>query len=786
MSEPNVSDRVAALDDPQLRSFLPLLYVAWADLTLSAADKDTLRSKIVDKPWLRPAARATALSWLDPGRPPSAAEFTALSQLLARVARTASLRARSTFHALARELATTPEGEAVVEEMAALLGADIALPSKWHAAPEAPQPVYAADPTTSQQLADFLDGRHKEIRERVRAFLDSPERRAYGLSSVDMRAHTRRQLYELAKTGLLDKAFPGVTSGDELDVFMTIFEELGHGDLSLAVKLGVQAGLYGGALWALGTKRHHERLARVARLEELGCFAMSEVGHGSNVADLETVARYDHATKELVMSTPSESARKEWIGGAAQDARFAVVFAQLEVGSTRHGVHAILVPIRHADGSAMDGVRTGDSGHKMGLLGVDNGRLWFENTRVPVENLLDRFASIDEDGAYRSPIESQGRRFFTMLGTLVGGRICVGSAAVSAARASLAIALRYATMRRQFGAAPSEPERALLEYPSHQRRILPALAQSVVLRVAFEAVRERHCQSLRSGGVAGGDGVGRVDPRKLEAEVAILKVLGSRLGVDATQACREACGGQGYLSVNRLADIRKDVEVFTTFEGDNVVLSQLVAKALLSDYRNQFADEGAFGLARVLGHRALARAVDKNPLRVRLRDPEHLRSREFQLATLRYRQQHVLETLAARLRRRIGAKMDFDLAFLEVQNHALAAAEAFGECLAFESFVAAERSFFPPHEKPTAGSSAHLLHRLGDAYALGVVEKHAAWFLEDGWVEVNKSRAIRVEHARVLSELAPHALTIVDSLRIPQGCLAAPIAFFDPAHPKYV
>jgi acyl-CoA oxidase len=169
-------------------------------------------------------------------------------------------------------------------------------------------------------------------------------------------------------------------------------------------------------------------------LEELGCFAMSEVGHGSNVAALETVARYEHETRELVIVTPSESARKEWIGGAARDARFAVVFAQLEVAGVRHGVHAIIVPIRAADGSPLPGVRTGDSGHKMGLLGVDNGRLWFEHTRVPVSHLLDRFASIDASGSYQSPIESQGRRFFTMLGTLVGGRICVGSAAVSAAR----------------------------------------------------------------------------------------------------------------------------------------------------------------------------------------------------------------------------------------------------------------------------------------------------------------------------------------------------------------
>jgi acyl-CoA oxidase len=120
-----------------------------------------------------------------------------------------------------------------------------------------------------------------------------------------------------------------------------------------------------------------------------------------------------------------------------------------------------------------------------------------------------------------------------------------------------------------------------------------------------------------------------------------------------------------------------------------------------------------------------------------------------------------------------------------VQEHALAAAVAFGERLAFDSFVAAERTWSPEGHDPAPGSAAQLLALLGDAYALGVVEKHAAWFLEDGYVEANKSRAIRVEHGRVLQQLAPHARTIVDGFGITDACLAAPIAFFDPAHPKY-
>lgn len=782
MAKEVFSDRVQALDDPQLRTLAPLLYVAWADYNLPDEEKRALADRLKAQPWLRPAAREIALRWLDPEAPPSRLELDQLSQLVARIAKTASPRARHTFLALARELAVSPEIENVIEGLGRLLGAEIALPVAWEVAPIAAEPICESDRELSLRLREFLDGAHAEVRNTVREFLNNSDRRAYGLSSDEMRDHVRKQLDEFAATGLIVSAFPGVTCQGDLGAFMAAFEELGHGDLSLAVKLGVQAGLYGGAVWALGTVQHHERLGRVASLEELGCFAMSEVGHGSNVADLETTATYDHENRQWVIHTPAESARKEWIGGAARDARMAVVFAQLEVGGVRHGVHAFLVPIRRADGSPCEGVRTGDSGHKMGLLGVDNGRLWFEHTRIPVDHLLNRFATIDSDGQYQSPIESPSRRFFTMLGTLVGGRICVGSAAVSAARTSLAIAIRYATVRRQFAAGSSEPERALLEYPSHRKRLLPHLAESVVLRTAFEAARVRHSEHLaqtKEGAQA--------DARQLEAEVAILKVLGSRHGVDAVQACREACGGQGYLSVNRLADLRVDVEIFTTFEGDNTVLSQLVAKALLSNYQHQFAEGGAFTVARILGRRALTRAVEKNPVAARLRDSKHLRSRDFQHAALVYREAHIVETLAARLRKRIGDGMDFDRAFLEVQEHAIAAAEAFGERLAFDCFAHAEAKFAGEGiEEPKRESAIARLVQLGDAYALHCLEKHAAWYLEDGFFETGKSRAISAQLNQVLTEIAPHARSVVDAFGIGDECLAAPIAFFDPAHPKYV
>ena len=152
-----------------------------------------------------------------------------------------------------------------------------------------------------------------------------------------------------------------------------------------------------------------------------------------------------------MITTPDERSRKEYIGNAAAHASMAVVFAQLEIDGASEGVHAFVVPIRDGKGKPMPGVRIGDDGAKIGLNGVDNGRLWFDGVRVPRTSLLNRYADVTEDGRYVSDIDNPDRRFFTMLGTLIQGRVSVGGAAITASKVALAVAVKYANLRRQFG-----------------------------------------------------------------------------------------------------------------------------------------------------------------------------------------------------------------------------------------------------------------------------------------------------------------------------------------------
>ncbi|MFG1920395.1 acyl-CoA dehydrogenase [Cryptosporangium sp. NPDC048952] len=619
------------------------------------------------------------------------------------------------------------------------------------------------------ELRRVFDGRWAEVREEARKALRRPE---FGLAGdLGRDAHRQRVwelLEQLATVGHSRLGFPtrygglGDTGGS-----VASFEMLGYGDLSLMVKSGVQWGLFGGAIQALGTERHHATyLPPIMSLELPGCFAMTETGHGSDVQHLRTTATYDPETREFVVETPHEAARKDYIGGAARDARLAVVFAQL-VTTESHGVHAFLVPIRDEQGHPCPGVRIGDCGGKAGLDGVDNGRLWFDQVRIPRENLLNRYGDVAEDGTYSSPIDNAGRRFFTMLGTLVRGRISVAGGAGSATQTALSIAIRYGESRRQFTAPGRDREVVLLDYLAHQRALLPALAKTYALRFAQEdLVRTLH-ELQPADGLADGDTPNGVAQRQLEARAAGLKAVATWHASATIQACREACGGAGYLTENRLPQLRADTDVFTTFEGDNRVLLQLVAKGLLTGYRDQLGDLDALGMVRFLADQVWEAVTERTSALRRFGEPD-LRDREWHLALFEDREKHVLEGLAKRLRKAGEPGADAFAVFNDAQDHVLRLARVHVERVLLEAFTAALDG--------VTGELRALLERVCALYALSTIEADLAWFLGHGRITPSRAKRVTSVVNELCQELRPDALFLVDGFGIPEDWLDAPIA----------
>ncbi|MBQ1048132.1 acyl-CoA dehydrogenase family protein [Micromonospora sp. C51] len=642
-------------------------------------------------------------------------------------------------------------------------------------------PSQAPGPVDLARLQQVLDGPWAEVRNAHRRHLDERFLPVYGETGDQARERITRLLGELPVKLGIASAFPTQYGGGS-DVGGSIIatEMLAQVDLSLMVKAGVQWGLFGGAVAALGTRRHHDAYLRdIISGRILGCFAMTETGHGSDVQQLRTTCTYDPRTQTFDLHTPHEAARKDYIGNAARDGRMAVVFAQLVTNGRRHGVHAWLVPIRDERGNPLPGVTIGDAGAKAGLLGVDNGRLSFDHVTVPRDMLLDRYGQVAEDGTYSSPIENDSRRFFTMLGTLVRGRVSVGGAASSATKSALTIAVRYGDIRRQFSTPDAEREVLLNDYLAHQRKLLPALATSYALHFAqAELVAAVH-------EVQGGDGpVDERRQRELESRAAGLKAAQTWHAARTIQLCREACGGAGYLAENRLPGLRADTDVFTTFEGDNTVLLQLVAKGLLTGYRDEFGSLDGWGRASFVAEQVREMVLERSAARSLIqqlisavpgRDEEvAVTDRGWQLKIFDDREKHLLEGAIRRLRNGASSKQDrpFDI-FNDVQDHVLTAAAAHIDRITLEAFVAGIEDTADPAVRA-------LLSRVCDLYALSVIEAHKGWLLEHGRLTPARSKAITAVVNGLLKELRPQMRTLVDGFAIPDIWLHAAILREEP------
>jgi acyl-CoA oxidase len=639
-------------------------------------------------------------------------------------------------------------------------------------------PPPAVEPARIQEV---LDGRWAHVRQDARENLDDPEfAPVYGETVQEARERVTRMARKLADSGRVGLGFPEEYGGrDDAGGSVVSIEMLAFGDLSLMVKAGVQWGLFGGAVQLLGTRRHHDAYLRdIMSFDLPGCFAMTETGHGSDVQQLRTTCTYDPETQTFDLHTPHQAARKDYIGNAAKDGRMAVVFAQLITRGESHGVHAWLVPIRDEDGNPLPGVTIGDDGPKAGLNGVDNGRLTFDHVTVPREMLLDRYGSVAPDGTYSSPIENETRRFFTMLGTLVRGRVSVGGSAGSATKLALDIAVRYGDLRRQFAAPGKDREIVVNDYLVHQRKLLPALAttyayhfaQAELVSTMHDVQYEVHVQ---------GQEIDEAAQRELESRAAGLKAAQTWHATRTIQLCREACGGAGYLQENRLPHLKADTDVFTTFEGDNTVLLQLVAKGLLTGYRDAFGSLDGWGkvgfiadlvretvLERTAARGLIARLVDAVPGKG---DDVPLLDRGWQLKLFEFREKHTLEGAIRRLRRNAATEgmEPFDM-FNSVQDHVLRTAQTHIDRIVLEAFVAAI-------DGTTDAGARALLEKLCDLYALSTIEQDKAWFLEHGQLTPTRGKALTAAVNQLLKELRPHLRTLVDAFAIPDAWLACRI-----------
>ncbi|MEM9077247.1 MAG: acyl-CoA dehydrogenase [Bacteroidota bacterium] len=746
---------------PGILQYIPFFYVIWSDDLLSASEISVIQKTIQDDTHLKGEEKKQLLEWLDRDNPPHEDEFKNWKQTISHS--DIKLIESDTYPltSLSQRLGNTYCGECEFNDYLKNIELNLGIQPNHYNHLFDVEVVH--EKTSKQYKAQVLDGilkgEHTASVDGFRTFLNQELFNRQTLRDKEaFRSRVLEQVSLLGKNGYGAYAYPSEYGGkDNMPAYGTIFEHLMFVDGSLAVKFGVQFGLFGGSIQKLGTKRHHDLyLTDAGSAELLGCFAMTETGHGSNVRGIRTTATYDNASDEIVIHTPGKNDNKEYIGNALHS-KIATVFAQLIVDGKNEGVHAILVPLRNEKHEVFDGITIEDNGYKIGLNGVDNGKIWFNQVRVPRANLLDKYGSISDTGSYTSPIKNPNKRFFTMLGTLVGGRICVARGALGGAKMALTIAVKHALNRRQFNDNVKIQEDLIMDYPTHQIRLTPAIASAYVYHVTLEKMMQSYSDESQT------------DKREIETQVAGLKSIITWFGNSTIQECREACGGKGYLLENLIGNSKGDVDIFTTFEGDNTVLLQLAAKGVLSDFKAEFNSAGFASVLKLLRSQLSDRWNTLNPVYANKVDADHLYNPKFHKHAFEYRTRRLTYTLAMRIRNYIKKGIPAYQAFLKVQTHLIALGKAYSVELAYSTYSDFCDTLEDQEYKV-------LLEKLGTLYALDEINREARWYLEQGYIGSTKSKAIRQRVERLCTELRPHIEVLVDGFGIPKYCLSAPIA----------
>lgn len=352
-------------------------------------------------------------------------------------------------------------------------------------------------------------------------------------------------------------------------------------DVALSGRYSVHSVLYMETLEFLGTEKHKPIIERSLTLKEYGSLSMTEMSHGSNVAGLETIALYDHSSREFIINSPSPTSAKFWIGGMANTSTMTIVFAQLILEKRNYGIHAFIIRVRDSNHDPVKGIHIGDCGAKAGLTGIDNGFIFFQNLRVPYDSLLDRLSKITPEGKYKSSIKSNEKRFGIMFSGLTGGRTGILGSTELNLRNALTIAIRYGAHRLHFG---KEREQPILTYPTHKYRLMPLLAKCFAARMNFRLIINLYTEAKE---------LIKKDPENLKvselhALLSIFKYLNSRYSQDGIQECREACGSHGYSAYSGFSRLRGSNDAHHTWDGDNNVLIQQCSRFLLKNILHSF------------------------------------------------------------------------------------------------------------------------------------------------------------------------------------------------------
>jgi alkylation response protein AidB-like acyl-CoA dehydrogenase len=380
-------------------------------------------------------------------------------------------------------------------------------------------------------FVDFtLSGEQELIRATAREFCDA-EIAPHAAAWDRAEAVDPAIVGKLAELGFLAAALPAEHGGLGLDhvSYALIVEELGRADSNVRGIVSVSNGLYGKSVARFGSPEQLERLLPpLAAGEQLGCYALTEPGAGSDPGGLETRAVRDGGDWLI-------SGRKIFITLGTW-ASHALVFARTGEPGPR-GITCFVVP------TGAPGFESRPVKGKLGLRAQDTAELFLDEVRVPGD------ARLGEEGS----------GFRIAMTALDHGRISLGAGCVGIAQGCLDASVAYTKERHQFGRPVASFQ--LVQELLADIAVETEAARLLVWRAAATADRgERHT-----------------------VEASVAKYFASEVAVRAANAALQAHGGYGYVDEFPVGKYLRDARVTTLYEGTSQIQKLLIGRALTGE-----------------------------------------------------------------------------------------------------------------------------------------------------------------------------------------------------------
>ncbi|KAB2001900.1 hypothetical protein ES319_D11G027900v1 [Gossypium barbadense] len=495
------------------------------------------------------------------------------------------------------------------------------------------------------------------------------------------------------------------------------------------------------------------------KMQIIGCYAQTELGHGSNVQGLETTATFDPETDEFVIHSPTLTSSKWWPGGLGKVSTHALVYARLITDGQDHGVHGFIVQLRSLDDHlSLPGITVGDIGMKFGsgaYNSMDNGVLRFDHVRIPRDQMLMGVSQVTREGKFmQSDVPRQ-----LVYGTMVYVRQKIVADASCALSRAVCIATRYSVVRRQFGSHNGGPETQVIDYKTQQSRLFPLLASAYAFRFVGEWLKWLYTdvtQRLQASDFS--------TLPEVHACTAGLKSVTTSATADAIEECRKLCGGHGYLSSSGLPELFAVYVPACTYEGDNVVLLLQVARFLMKTVSQLGSGKKPVGTIAYMG-----RSEHLLQCRCEVERAEDWLKPNVILEAFEARAARMSVTCAKNL----NNFPNQEEGFAQLATDLAEAAVAHVQLIIVSKFIEKLQQDIP------GKGVKRQLEILFNVYALSLLHKHLGDFVASGCI-TPKQGALANEQLRLLySQVRPNAIALVDAFNYTDHYLGSVLGRYD-------